>query len=326
MKEVLIESGNSNIWNFELKVVEIIKSIVNDNKVFIDLNSEGPCCSDIGLYNILDYICDQFSLEKEDITIQTANALEHHNEYNIIKNNLSTRLHNVKQGTCQDTRKNFFEDFKNFGIFIGRPSWERTWISSSLWKSYPTKVFGTFHWNKNSDYHLTHTNLTDILRFSNNLDVVIDSSTFLKKCPYILDFVSSFPILSDRYCDIMDYYKNFFLEIACETYFSGNTFFPTEKTWRSIATKTPFIIYGPVGFLRNLRKLGFKTFDNWWSEEYDDYGHEARIEKIIELSDTIAKYSSDELYDMYKDMSEVLEHNFRIFNKISENDFQRVFK
>lgn len=325
---VLVESGNSNIWNFEFKVVEIIESIINDKSVIIDLNSEGPCCEDIGLYNMLDYICDKFSFPKKNITIETANALECHSKYNIIKHGSANHLYNVRQNMRDDIYKNFssLRNFKNFGIFIGRPAWERIWISSKLWKKNPDKIFGTFHWDKNSDYHLTHTNLTDILRFSNDLDIVINSSEFLKGAPYRLGPVSSFPILSDRYCDIINHYKNFFVEIVCETYFSGNTFFPTEKTWRSIATKTPFIVYGPTEFLLNLKKLGFKTFEKWWSEEYDDYGHESRIEKILELTDELAKYSTVELCDMYKDMSGILEHNFKVFNELSEDDFQRVFK
>ena len=323
---ILLENGNSNIWNSEIKVSEIIYSIINDGKVTIDLNSEGPCCEDIGLYRILDHICHKFSFPKSSVTIETANALESHDEYIIVKKTLGHYLGLIKDGLKENINidKNFSDyTYKSFGIFVRRPSWERIWISSDLWKNYPDKVYGTFHWEIDSEFHLTHTTLTDLLNFSKNLNTVVDACEFLKTTPYE---VESFSISSDyRYCDLLKFYKNFFLEIVVETYFSGNTFFPTEKTWRSVATKTPFIIHGPVDFLKNFKKLGFRTFDKWWSEEYDDYGHEERIRKILDLTHEIANYSTNELCNIYKDMSGVLEHNFELFNKITNDDFKKEF-
>jgi len=298
---VVIESGNSNIWNFEFKVVEIIESIVNDKSAIIDLNHEGPCCEDIGLYSILDYICDKFSFPKENITIETANALEYHDEYNIIKYDFCEDVYHVKNyitsnNFTSDAKKQLTPENKHFGNFVGRASWDRIWLSSLLWGKYTDKLIGTFHWNNISDFHLTHTDLNNMIKFGASFDEIKIAADFLSGTPYKLDQIDKFPILADSYSNIIDWYNYFFIDIVSETYFSGNTFLVTEKTWRSIATKTPFIVYGPTEFLLNLKKLGFKTFEKWWSEEYDDYGHEARIEKIIGLTDEIAKYSTAELY------------------------------
>jgi hypothetical protein len=55
--------------------------------------------------------------------------------------------------------------------------------------------------------------------------------------------------------------------------------------------------------------MGFKTFDSWWSEEYDDYGEEQRISKVQLVLEYIYSRSTDELLAMLKDMEPVLKHN-----------------
>jgi hypothetical protein len=108
------------------------------------------------------------------------------------------------------------------------------------------------------------------------------------------------------------YYDQFFCEIVCETYFSGNTFFLTEKTLRPIGAITPFIIHGPVNFLQNLKELGYKTFDRWWSEEYDMYGHQLRIYKIQEVIRQISSWSIEKIQTINEEMQPILKHNRNI--------------
>ena len=324
---VFIENGNSKIWNFEKKITDIIYGLQKNEEVIIDLNTEGPCCKDIGIFENLDYICDKFLFPKNNITIETCNMLEKHNQYKIKKIYDLIDLNEIKQIVIQDNQKKInSEKFRVFGNFVGRASWVRLWISSFLWKKHNSNLIKTFHWDNISSFHLTHIDLDNMIRFGASLDDIKIVTEFLNNAPYQLDQIDKFPILADGYSNIVKWYNYFFVDIVCETYFSGNTFFPTEKTWRSIATKTPFIIHGPVDFLKNLKKLGVKTFDKWWSEEYDNYGYEARVEKILKITDKLAKCSTDELYDMYKDMSDILEHNFKIFNDLTGEDFKRVFK
>jgi len=83
---------------------------------------------------------------------------------------------------------------------------------------------------------------------------------------------------------LLTYYDQFQIEIVAETMTRGTTFFPTEKTVRPIMGSKPMLVFGPNGHMKNLRQLGFKTFDNLWSEEYDNYEGPDRwnqIKKII---------------------------------------------
>ena len=58
--------------------------------------------------------------------------------------------------------------------------------------------------------------------------------------------------------------------------------------------------------------MGFKTFNDFWSEEYDGYEDRDRYVKILELIDTLAKKPIKELQQMYIDMQEIFEHNYNL--------------
>ncbi len=58
--------------------------------------------------------------------------------------------------------------------------------------------------------------------------------------------------------------------LIAETHYDGNQeFHPTEKTYRAIANKHPFIIASTPFFLTNLKRKGYKTFSNLIDENYD---------------------------------------------------------
>ena len=76
--------------------------------------------------------------------------------------------------------------------------------------------------------------------------------------------------------------------------------------------KKPFIHMGPKCFLIHLRQMGFQTFNEFWSEDYDGHGMGQRYEYILELINTLAAKSKEELQDMYVRMQPILEHNYQL--------------
>jgi hypothetical protein len=58
--------------------------------------------------------------------------------------------------------------------------------------------------------------------------------------------------------------------------------------------------------------MGFRTFSDFWSEEYDGFEERDRYLKILELIDLIAKKSIKELKDMYMAMQYTLNHNYNL--------------
>jgi len=69
-----------------------------------------------------------------------------------------------------------------------------------------------------------------------------------------------------------DWYNQTHYSIVAETYADHHDqqpVFITEKTFKAMAFQHPFIIYGNRNTLNTLQELGFATYDNLWSEHYD---------------------------------------------------------
>lgn len=114
-------------------------------------------------------------------------------------------------------------------------------------------------------------------------------------------------IYNDVFIDIMT-------ETLCErerdwreTYKTGQ--FITEKTTKPIIALKPFIVLASKGYLEYLRGLGFKTFSKWFNEDYDRAPYSEAIDIVEENLNYINSLSITQLYNLYKEMEDVLLHN-----------------
>ena len=144
----------------------------------------------------------------------------------------------------------------------------------------------------------------------------------IKNSPLVKDEKISYPILRAQHNNIYSEYYNFLVEIVCETYYTGRTFFPTEKTWRAIMLETPFIVQGPQWHLHRLRDLGFQTFDRWWDEGYAEDPSDHQPYEIVKVIDSIAEKSIQELNTMYQEMQPILQHNKKRLMELTGEDFE----
>ena len=187
----------------------------------------------------------------------------------------------------------------------------------------------TYHYDSAVDYHKTHLSF-DELAFQLGLGVAVETAAdFLKQLPIKNDTVDQYPILTPAHFAIAKLYPDFFAEIVCETFLSGQSFYPTEKTWRPFICCTPFLMLGPKNFLANLQKLGFKTFGQWWDESYDqdadlDNGKVA-IKSIFRTLQTLSLMSRSELEGMYIDMLPTLQHNRERFMNLEPQEFRKIW-
>lgn len=103
-----------------------------------------------------------------------------------------------------------------------------------------------------------------------------------------------------------------YFEIVTETYFSDDTnLYITEKTLRPILRFQPFIHLGAPFVLRELRKLGFKTFGSLIDESYDDVIEpQARLKAAFAEIDKLCSMPLEELHEAYAKMWEIFAHNF----------------
>jgi hypothetical protein len=260
---------DKKIWNPEYKTIEIIQHLQTNKTVEIQIDSEGSDCNTLGLYQLLDTICETFKFDPTKITIHTCNQLEHHLYYNIVKYPPLYIPSGQKFARSHLLPDKQWNDINHFGLFVGRSSWQRLLLASNLWKNYKNLSKITYHYDSSVDYHRVHLSFDELCYQIGSKAAVDLTGEFIDQLPIKDESVDSYPILTPAHFSISKLYPNIFLEIVCETFLSGRTFYPTEKTWRPIICRTPFLMIGPKNFLENLRQLGFKTFGNWWDESYD---------------------------------------------------------
>lgn len=322
---IVIENSDSKIWHLEKFLLELTLAFKTRKSIVIGLNNEGPCADSLGLYNLLDSYCQAHDYDRHAITIATCNLVEHHTVYNL---RIDEPLKGVAewQNKLKQTPyfvKKIHSKTRHFGSFVGRGNRLRLSISSYLYKHYRELTLQSYHTDINNDYFREHLALEEMLNNGYSWDEVLTAVEFLKQCPMKLDAIEQYPILHEtKVYDLLDYYPDIFVDIVNQTYFSGNTFYLDDHLWRSIITKTPFIVQGPANFLTNLKKLGFKTFDRWWDEGYAEDPPDYQCRLIKQNIDQLAKCTLDQLSAMYQDMTPVLDHNLDVFLSLDKRTFQ----
>jgi nucleoside-diphosphate-sugar epimerase len=129
------------------------------------------------------------------------------------------------------------------------------------------------------------------------------------------------PLIIDRPLDInwsntlgIEDHIETFMSVVTESLTDKNTLFLSEKIWKPIACGHPFMVLGGKGTLKKLKEFGFKTFDKWFDESYDNVDEmEIRSDMIL---DEIEKYKNktiDELKQIREEMKETCLHNNKTF-------------
>lgn len=112
-----------------------------------------------------------------------------------------------------------------------------------------------------------------------------------------------------------------FWHVVGETIFYLDKLHLTEKIFKPITVKRPFILVGAPGNLEYLKSYGFQTFSNWIDESYDsEIDHDKRIMKVVDQIEKMSKLSQSQLLDMHRDMKSVLQYNYEHFY----NDFKNI--
>ena len=107
-------------------------------------------------------------------------------------------------------------------------------------------------------------------------------------------------------------WKSSFLHIVCETVV--DRIHLTEKIFKPIVLKQPFVLLNGAGGLEYLRSYGFKTFSDFWSEEYDTIDDlDQRLKAVSYIVNGVGSVSLDQLEKMRNKMKPILEHNYNWF-------------
>jgi hypothetical protein len=323
----IIDAANidSKFWNIENLSADILKSIESTGQAIINFKGEGPAFKETNLYKLLKYLKKTYNVDLSRIKIITGNLVEDcTQEYKVEIQIESLRdfkfIQQMLDGYNSSTEKN--SDAKKFGIFISRSNYPRLALTGHMFSNYKESTLLTYHYDSSSDYHKAHLGIEELIyMFNPNSDIVNNALNLLRATPIIIGEKPSYPLVEPECYKLLSIYNQFYVEIICETYFSGNTFYPTEKTWRALAMKTPFVIQGPSFYLQRLRDIGFKTFNNWWDESYDEDPYNYKLTAIMRIIDEI---NSLDIKQVYKEMLPVLEHNYELFQKLNFESFDKI--
>ena len=122
--------------------------------------------------------------------------------------------------------------------------------------------------------------------------------------------------------DLFDEGASSLLYLVTETLAQGQRLHLTEKTFKPICMRMPFVLAGTRGSLRYLRSYGFRTFGHVWDESYDDEPNDVlRMERIANLIVSLDELPNSAKQELFFECLETVEHNYRHFY---DGTFERI--
>lgn len=159
---------------------------------------------------------------------------------------------------------------------------EKTMLENA--RKFPLKL------NIEPEYNKTHVDNDDIVLFQNShFSLVTETYFFVRQYTY------------GKY-SVYDHHAVFF----------------TDKIFKPIKMKHPFIVVSRPGFLRHLRKRGYRTFAPIIDESYDDIENDVdRMNAIVNECIRLSKLSDHEWKLFHESVHDIIEHNH---NKLHQQD------
>ena len=117
-----------------------------------------------------------------------------------------------------------------------------------------------------------------------------------------------------------------FVSVISEASAQNIQCFCSEKIFKPIVQSHPFMVWGDRYTLAKMREMGYQTFDNWWSEAWDELDMRPRLDGLVNVISDLCKRSPEELLKMYSDMEGVLRHNSEVLYQKSKSDVRDEVK
>jgi hypothetical protein len=113
---------------------------------------------------------------------------------------------------------------------------------------------------------------------------------------------------NQRYFNPEWYNQTYYSLVAETTVCNLFPLHPTEKTFKPIAFRHPYIVWGQQGILNHLHNIGFETYENLFEESYDlDPDRSSRLHKVV---NNVRSFK----YDVFDDLTnQKTKHNHQLF-------------
>ena len=132
--------------------------------------------------------------------------------------------------------------------------------------------------------------------------------------PLILDQDGMVPSWASANLDLVPMAEKSMLYLVTETVATGKRQHLTEKVFKPICLRMPFVLASTQGSLAFLRTYGFKTFADFWDESYDLISDDdLRLFTIANLVAELDAMSQSQKQSLFNATMPIIEHNFQHF-------------
>jgi hypothetical protein len=201
---------------------------------------------------------------------------------------------------------------KTFDILLGQPKPHRTLIYNFA-KDYDDHVIMTYF--KDHTTPLNQYSEKNWIWESEGLEIPTHDFNFTVTPVYYYGHHMSLSQIVP-----ISIYNQTAYSVVAETNFDNHYTFYTEKIVKPILARRLFLVFSGQYYLRNLRNLGFRTFDGIIDESYDDVADlNQRGQMITEQMKYLLEQDQKIIFDQIKP---IVEHNYRL---MIETDWYQEF-
>lgn len=224
----------------------------------------------------------------------------------VVRNRTDLNLTKIPNFQDQlDYKSKNIDNIKIYNFLNKKPRHHRIWFYYMLKK-----------------YDLLKHGLVSMNSFNTSSDIMIDSSILSKeKIEYALKDLPTYAYgVSNEIESFRFYMDNLNEQATLDSWFSivseaqyedrQETVFLSEKVFKPIACQHPFVILGNKGSLKELKKLGYKTFHDLIDESYDNLNSNDRFHAIKDIINAL-KSNRDKLQWLGW-LRPTLEHNSKV--------------
>ena len=327
MSETIVLEFSGDCWNNPTQFQTQLNQVPPGESVVLDMRSEGPSLQALGVCDVIDTWLRNRKQSPESVQLlRWSNPVEFV-PYRLVKCSNPSHFFFMSKNYWIDVEPVFDQNsnINLFGLFIGRMTSARAVI---LYQSCVTRqnIFvskmtspSLYPWQVNTQDEIDLDQLSEWLSTNRQYRMFewydrypvpsVDQKT-------VRDQFTTPESYADTNRSLLNHYGRFAIEIVCETYTMGNTFFPTEKTIRPIMACKPMLVYGPRYFLARLRTMGFQTYYDLWDESYDFYQGPERWRMIQEVMQSISEKTPDEQHQLLAKAHAIALHNRRHLHNI----------
>ena len=200
--------------------------------------------------------------------------------------------------------------------FIGRKNIDRLaimyWLSKQPYDCLMSSLESEVIWITRPDLSLWVDNTYAFEQWCKSFDIPSIDNYTVRDQYQSVDFDDDKGKFMSVQYNLLRYYSAFDVELVAETFVRGQTFFPTEKTVRPLIAGKPMLVYGPKGYLTNLKKLGIQTYGKFWDESYDRYEGAERWIRMQSVITQIHAWADHEWQSILDEITGIALHNKKL--------------